>query len=71
MKTHLNVYAALVSLVESNTVSLTWEFAGFVANLSLFSPNSSNSMTTLSIVTTASFWLFADQAIAVTLHAPS
>lgn len=49
----------------------TWELAGFVANLSRFSPISSKSITTLSIVTTANFWLLADQAMAVTLHAPS
>lgn len=51
--------------------SLTLGSAGFVVNLSLFSPCSSYSITTLSIVHTANFALFGAQAIQVTLAAPS
>ena len=52
-------------------VTHTLGSAGLVANLSLFSPNSSNSITTRSTVTTASLVLFGAQARAVTLDAPS
>lgn len=45
--------------------------AGLVANLSLFSPCSSNNRTTLSIVHTASLLLLGAQAKAVTLAALS
>lgn len=49
----------------------TCGFDGFVENLSLLSPSSSYSITTLSIVTTAILVLFGDQAKEVTLQAPS
>lgn len=44
--------------------------AGFVENLSFFTPFSSKSMTTLSAVQTASFFPFGAQQMAVTLHKP-
>lgn len=50
---------------------LTLESAGFVENLSLLSPFSSNSRTTLSAVDTANFTLLGDQANAVIFAAPS
>ena len=57
--------------LELLAVIFTCELAGFVENLSRLSPSSSQSITTLSIETTAIFWLFGDHAMAVILQAPS
>lgn len=61
----------LISNLISLPFLLTSGLAGFVENLSLFSPCSSKSSTTLSTVHTASLLLLGAQARAVTLDGPS
>ncbi len=61
----------VISVIERVTYFLTLELAGFVANLSRFSPSSSNSHMTLSTVHTASLLLHGAHAIATTLETPS